>query len=258
MSGSQTMLYSNYRLLIVEDEEINRFVLEKILRAVNWNFTFAGSGEEALVLIQNSVFDFVLLDIELPGLNGYETAKAIKNLPWQDSTPPHILAMTGHQYADHAINTADCGINGWIVKPFDLEQLLTAILNTIEQAANTNLKSVINLNLLTEIAGDDPEFIRICIELFLREMPENLSRLKSAIINTEWETIRTTSHKMKTSLNYMGMNEYRLAAANIEKLSRDKRDMECIRSSAQLITTGCRQAFKELNEFMFKSEEPKS
>lgn len=255
MNSPKPMQYPEYRLLIVEDEEINRFVLEKILRAEKWNFTFASSGEEALVLFQNATFDFVLLDIELPGMNGYETALAIRKLKSCGNSQPIILAMTGHPNPEESEKTIGCGINGWIVKPFGMEQLKTAIQKTMGQSAEVKTRPVIHLDLLNQIAGDDPAFIRICIELFLREMPENLQRLNTGIANCDWETIRTTSHKMKTSLNYMGMDEHRLAAVNIEKLAREKRDLDCIKSNAQLVTSGCKKAFEELKDIILKNEE---
>jgi len=253
MSYTSNEYTSGLRLLIVEDDHINRFVLEKILSAANWNYTFARSGEEALVILGNSSFDFVLLDIELPGLNGYQTAKAIQKMAVEGINSPYILAMTGHQYTDEAEKIEDCGISGWIVKPLSLQLLQSIIQDTIERSSKKT-QDVINLDLLTEIAGDDPGFIRVCIELFLGEMPENLNRLNSAIQNSDWETIRTISHKMKTSLNYMGMSEHRSAAASIEKLSREKREIECIKTNALLITKGCHKAFKELHKLINNSE----
>lgn len=253
------MNMKGYRLLIVDDEEINRFVIDKLLRTTGCRFTFAGSGEEALVMIQNGTYDIVLLDIELPGMNGYETASTIRQMAEKIENWPIIVAMTGHQHPEEPGKMISCGINGWVVKPFKLEDLNDVIRESAEQSKSSGKNKVptVNLAILESIAGDDPAFIRLCIGLFLKEMPENLSRLQNAIANCDWETIRTTSHKMKTSLNYMGLGEQRIAAMNIEKLARDKRDMPRIISETDQIKSVCQIAFEELKEIIHDQETEK-
>lgn len=249
MNKKSTTTLAGFHLLIVEDEEINRFVLDKLLRASGCDFTFSGSGEEALIQSRNAAFDVILMDIELPGMNGYETAIAIRKNQPEGSKHPLLIAMTGHQQPDEHDKITACGMNGWIVKPFGLDQLTTTILRTAARPGGSKPigQFMINLHLLESIAGDDPGFVQLCIELFLKEMPVNLDRLNTAIEITDWETMRTTSHKMKSSFNYMGMTEQRLAAANIEKLAREKRDIGRILLNAKLISEGCKQAFHELN-----------
>jgi CheY-like chemotaxis protein len=250
------MKNKGYSFLIVEDEELNRFVIDKILKPTEHAYTFAGTGEEAVMLVQKQHFDIILLDIELPGMGGYETANEISKIIRNPTSSPVILAMTGHQHPEDPKQVAEAGMHGWVVKPFRLEDLEDAIkkaqsLSSTAQQSNT---PIVNLNVLYTIAGDDPGFIRLCIELFLKEMPENLNRLNTAIDQTDWEGIRTTSHKMKTSLNYMGLNEQRLAALNIEKLARDKRDLERIKSDANSIMDICSRAFEELKLKLNKQE----
>lgn len=259
MNIPSTIPISDLKLLIVEDEAINRFVLEKLLRIAGCDFTFSGSGEEALIACGNGTFDVILLDIELPGMNGYETAAAITNTTSSGLKRPAMIAMTGHQQPDEEQSIIEKGFDNWIVKPFDIEQLTQAIRKTLETKDTRNLEKqpIIKLDLLNSIAGDDPEFVTLCIELFMKEMPENLDRLKTAIEANDWETIRTTSHKMKTSLNYMGLDEQRLAAANIEKLARERRDFERIRMDAERIRARCQEAFIELRQLLNKHEEAK-
>ena len=111
------------RVLVVDDDEVNRLVATGLLEAAGAQVVTAGDGESAVDLVRTETFDLVLLDYEMPGLNGAETARAIRALPSQ----VRMLALTGHTHRDQVEACLAAGMDGSLVKPLrpaELDQAL--------------------------------------------------------------------------------------------------------------------------------------
>ena len=104
-------------ILIADDNDINRFIIEKMMKNWGVNMTLTSDGRETLVKFSQHKFDIVLLDLEMPGMNGYETAKAIRNDIKNKDVP--IIAMTGHIMPEEKEKCIKSGMNDIMVKPFD-------------------------------------------------------------------------------------------------------------------------------------------
>ncbi len=115
---------SNIKILIVEDEEINLFLLESILEECNPTIVKAVNGIEAIIKFnENSDIDIILMDIKMPLLDGY---KAVKKIRETDSSIP-IVALTAYSYTEEIIKIKECGFNTHISKPYNKNELLYTI-----------------------------------------------------------------------------------------------------------------------------------
>ncbi|MBF0331834.1 MAG: response regulator [Candidatus Omnitrophica bacterium] len=114
----------NKHALIVEDDEASRLLVETMLSDIGCSFDVATNGQEAVDLVRRQQFDIALMDIRMPLMNGYEAAKAIraahKDLP--------IIALTAHALPWIEERYRECGMNGYLAKPFDQQQLLEMLL----------------------------------------------------------------------------------------------------------------------------------
>ena len=110
-------------ILVVEDNKINQMVTRKIIESKNYNCIMANNGFEALELVKNNKFDVILMDINMPILNGYETSKRIRAL--KITTP--IIALTALNINEVIDKIHDTGINDVIIKPFNQDQLFETI-----------------------------------------------------------------------------------------------------------------------------------
>jgi len=115
------------RVLVAEDNAINQLVAQKTLEKFGHEVTIASDGREALQLASSNDFDVILMDLEMPIMDGLEAAKAIRKLPGAKGRL-RILAMTGHALAESREACSEAGINGFIPKPFDLVELRDALL----------------------------------------------------------------------------------------------------------------------------------
>jgi two-component system, OmpR family, KDP operon response regulator KdpE len=122
------------RILVVDDEPELRRALRTTLCALGFVVDCAESGEVALQMVRTENFDLVLLDINLPGLNGLETCRAIR-----DRSEVGILMLTVRDRAEDKIEALDAGADGYITKPFDVNELLARVRATLRRVPGSAL-----------------------------------------------------------------------------------------------------------------------
>jgi signal transduction histidine kinase/ActR/RegA family two-component response regulator len=117
----------NRRILIVDDDEINRFVLEEFLKRRGFDTISATNGEEALKIFKEQELDLILMDIQMPVLNGLEATKAIRALEKQQDLAIPIIGITGYAYKMDQKEFIAAGMNDCMPKPFEMNVLLSRI-----------------------------------------------------------------------------------------------------------------------------------
>ena len=130
---------TNLHILVAEDNDINRFIMEKMLMKLGIKSTFTINGNDTLNRFSNARFDMVLMDIEMPGMNGYQTTIAIRENLKNTTTP--IIAMTGHVMKEVIEKCFHCGMNDYIAKPFT-EEALKLILTKWKQKNPDTVKII--------------------------------------------------------------------------------------------------------------------
>jgi signal transduction histidine kinase/ActR/RegA family two-component response regulator len=113
------------RVLLVEDNKVNQKMASAILKRLHLDLTVAENGQEALSLISHTAFDLVLMDLQMPVMDGYEATQAIRCLPSAESLP--IIAMTADAMKDVATACTDAGMNDYLTKPIDMAALNNAL-----------------------------------------------------------------------------------------------------------------------------------
>jgi len=264
-------LPSELKVLIAEDHDINRFIIEKMFKEWGLTPTFAITGVEAVKAAKEQIFDVILMDIEMPDMNGYRATEIIRaELPYPNNTVP-IIAMTGHAMAGEKEKCIGIGMNDYLSKPFkpeDLKQRIadltgkSVINNTPDEQAQSAMtaaketapiaetsvgsRPLINLDFLKEISENNDQFFIEFIQMFLQNTPASISEIENAISNQNWEAIRQAAHKMKPSFNYVGLKELSGISAKIEDLAKRNEDMEMIKTNIEQIKKVCEIAYTEL------------
>jgi PAS domain S-box-containing protein len=241
-------------ILVAEDNDINRFIIEKMLKTSGAQLTFAVNGEDAVRFASTLNCNVVLMDIEMPGMNGYQATEIIRNELKLNSIP--IIAMTGHAMDGERNKCISCGMNDYISKPFQTVELTDMIAKWIkplvanepasQKIMTTKTANCTNLDFLREISDGNEAFFKEFIQLFLKTAPQAIIDLQSSHKQENWELLRQAAHKVKPSFNYVGLKELNQAAARIEELARMKSSRDEISQLINKIETVCTQAFKEL------------
>ena len=128
--------FSGNRVLIVEDNELNREIADEIMKNNGFETELASDGSIAVEMVRNSAegyYDLILMDIRMPVMDGYEAARTIRELPRKDATEIPIIAMTANAFEEDKKRALENGMNAHIAKPLDISVLLSTLDEVIKK-----------------------------------------------------------------------------------------------------------------------------
>ncbi|MCO6480461.1 MAG: response regulator [Phaeodactylibacter sp.] len=200
------------RILVVEDNLMNQRIAALMLEEHGMDYSLAENGRQALERLKKESFDLILMDLQMPEMDGYSAARAIRK-SLQLEMP--IIAMTAHVLAGERERCLDNGMNDYISKPIREEALLALLrkyLSAMEGEPSMDGKTAeaepaIDLDYLSSIAGGKPERIREMARIFLQQAPAELAALESAFREGDGEALARAAHKMRPTAAYMGFGE---------------------------------------------------
>jgi CheY-like chemotaxis protein len=231
----QHTLSKNVKILLVDDNQINLALAESTLTSYSTQFEIqtALNGKEAVELVQKADYDIVIMDIQMPEMDGYTATKIIREqLPSPINKVP-ILGMTAHALSHERKKCLQYGMNEYIAKPFVprmfFEYILKLTDTTAEPVEGVEVPSTPTMpafNLIDPIqlwknsAGKIDRFVRY-IEMYSKSIPDQIIELGKGIRNANNDEIKLLSHTLKTSFRYLGMGRAQELAFEIEKTSMD-------------------------------------
>jgi CheY-like chemotaxis protein len=129
-------LFANFigkKVLVVEDNKINQLVVAKMLTNLGVNITTADNGIEALEEIKTNIFDLILMDIQMPLMDGYKTTAEIRNLPELEKSEVPIIALTASAFLSEKEKAKLFGMDDHLGKPFSPDELIAKITNSFKK-----------------------------------------------------------------------------------------------------------------------------
>jgi PAS domain S-box-containing protein len=207
----------NASVLLVEDNDINRLYAGSILKMWGCQYETAENGVVALEKVRNNSFDVILMDIQMPVMDGFETTKAIRNGDPKKSKVP-IIALTANATQKDFEKCLAMGMNDCITKPFtqdDLFKILTKYLGKrltnkqkIISSESTNQidTPIIDLTYLKKVSNNNQEFIQEIINTFLESMPKSIEDINTFLKEKNWIQLGKVAHKIKPTITLMGIH----------------------------------------------------
>jgi signal transduction histidine kinase/CheY-like chemotaxis protein len=226
----------NCSILVVDDNTLNREIFYNLVynKANNVSVAMAINGKEAIDIIKQQHFDIILMDIQMPEMDGYETSRFIRlqlDTPIKD-TP--IIAMTAHVLEGVHQKCLDAGMDDSIAKPINT-QILTSKINhllkrrvSIESKINKtiiqeNLQSI-NTNYLKEITNNNHDKINKYLKMIQNNLSVDLNRLVEYINELNGDEIGRCVHKIKGSLVYLDNHKVADEIAYLESVNKNNID----------------------------------
>ncbi|MCO7222933.1 response regulator [Pleionea sp. CnH1-48] len=223
--------FSNKQLLLVEDNIVNQEVALNMLQHVGFNVTVVNNGLEAYQIVQQKSFDIILMDIQMPVMDGIEAAKKIRALGIHFEKTP-IFAMTAHALTGDREKSIDAGMNEHITKPINPSTLFDKISqympsdevsNTLESkdpsANNTEtLPEICDVDVedaLARVRGNWPALKKILLS-FAEQHHDDANKLQNLIENKQIDSAIHLSHTLKGSSANVGANAISRQARKIE------------------------------------------
>lgn len=220
------------KILIVEDNEINVKVLAAFLKKRGYSFEIALSGKAALEKCQEFHFSVVLMDCQMPIMDGFETAKKILEM-YSDSIQarPSIIAVTANAMVGDRERCLASGMDDYLPKPVEFSVLEALLKKYLAKTDAVNLGdsealSGLAFAQLQKLQETDPSLIRDILELFLTSAPASLKMMRESLETGALDEIRGQAHKLKSSAATVGAIRLSSLLVEIEKgsniLARDE------------------------------------
>ena len=218
------------RLLLAEDNLVNSLLAETVLRNWGWQVTTAPSGPAAIALFEHRRFDLVLMDIQMPGMDGETAARALRAPPDPAQAATPIIALTARAQAGGAMRLLAAGFAGYLTKPYREEQLLDLIRTVIHRSAASSEpispyplspampseSSFHNLSNVRQLVRHDETIVRRLAWAFIETTPAILAAIDEALTGADWEAVGDAAHHLKSSLDGLGVSSLRKVIREIE------------------------------------------
>ncbi|MFM2227024.1 MAG: hypothetical protein RL664_367 [Bacteroidota bacterium] len=207
------------RVLAAEDNELNRMVLQVILKKCEVVLSIAQNGQEAIDLIQEKKFDIVLMDVQMPLVDGLEATKYIRD-ELKLNTP--IIGLSANAMREEVEICRQAGMNDYLVKPYS-ERALVEIMKKWSfeekvldrEIGDLNLHEELDLSMLKQYLGNDVNALQDVVSGYLEHLPPQLDRLELALIGSDVTALRHELHQLKASMEIIGVRPVGLSFAGI-------------------------------------------
>ena len=220
------------RVLVVEDNNVNQLVAIGQIQRLGHACVVASNGAEAIDLVAREPFDIVLMDIQMPDMDGYEATRRIRQLPPSKREVP-VIALTAHALAGEREKCIAAGMNDYLAKPVSLEQLGAVVRlwsgrDSREGAAAPDVMEADDSYVLDRervssflaISRSQDGFLEGLVRTFREDVPARIDALRSAAKNGDTNDLALAAHAMKSSSGSVGAKRMYTMAASLETNAR--------------------------------------
>ena len=254
-------------VLVVEDNEINAIVVEGFLRHMGHETSVVTTGEAAVETIRNQSVDVVLMDISLPGMDGVEATRRIRNLDRSAQSELPIIAMSAHVFQNEIAYVLDAGMNAFVGKPVSPERLAEALAQVVlrrrrgvvvpaEHPLEDGRHVVLNRSVLDDdymILG--PDKTARMVDAFFDGAVRKVEQLAHAVAGEDWSTVAYIAHNLKGSAASLGLSALENHAHRLETCARKEAGTEIARDFDTFIASFERSS-AELRAYWAKLDGP--
>ncbi|MEM7037408.1 MAG: ATP-binding protein [Bacteroidota bacterium] len=213
--GEDAAKLEGAQILLVEDNPMNQRVLSAILARVGCETTVANSAETALELLAGGRYDLIILDYNLPGMNGADLARTIR-----DRCAPDVPPLIGSSGSDDPTFQAE--VDGVIRKPARPDDLINMMRLQLQDRLNDTF--AFDISYLQEASGGDAKLLQEMIGIFVGDTPVAIDRLLAFCQQDAYQSLAEEIHRIKSNFHYIGSKELILLAEEIESLARKEAD----------------------------------
>lgn len=247
-----------HRLLLVEDSHLNQAVVTTILDNAGYHTDLADNGREALKAVRSQHYDLILMDLDMPEMNGFEATEAVRRLKTPIASVP-IIAVTANISAQARERAQRVGMNDYLTKPIDAALLLATIKHWLTSPIGNKKIPVspaksqrLDTSTLKQLEMDtDPVALQRIIGLFIDETRARLVRIADASRMRDWQRLQYEAHALKSAAAALGVNQLQQHARQLDAACQQG-DNERSLVLANTITTIALPALKSLADYAEK------
>lgn len=248
----------NIKVLVVEDIPLNQLLMKTLLDDFGFARDIAENGKIAIEKLKENDYDIILMDLQMPEMNGFEATEYIRNT--MKSKIP-IIALTADVTTVDLAKCKAVGMNDYIAKPIDERLLYSKIVGILKKPKLTKLTAKLNENLedkkikcidlvyLNQRTKSNPKLMMEMISLYLAQTPPLINTIKQSLEEKNWDLLGAAAHKMIPSFSIMGIStNFENIAKNIQEFAIAQEKSEGIEDLVMQLEEICLQACQELQE----------
>jgi two-component system, sensor histidine kinase and response regulator len=222
------------RILVVEDTPFNQKFMLRLLGRDNHQVTIAENGRLALETLAITEFDLILMDVQMPEMDGLEATREIRNREKQTGKHIPIIAMTAHAMKGDRERCLDAGMDEYVSKPVNMDTLFETIKSFFPEEVKSTIEDIPedvpeddsqyepDAKSLLKVFNDDADFFKQMAEIFLSDTPPMLNTIRDAIQAKDADILRRTAHTLKGMLKNFQFEKVAQTAFQLEETGRQK------------------------------------
>jgi hypothetical protein len=218
------------RILVAEDSEISRDLIAKLLEVRGHVVVGVDDGVAALAALARQPFDVVLMDEEMPRMNGLETTAAIRRMESCSGKHQFIVGISGNATDEDEKRYLDAGMDAFLAKPVGMEKLYQTVESVCrvptQSPPETTASAIQNVpaediaSHLRRMTGGNEKLALSLVKTFLSDAPKKLSAIRRAVKKADAEKLASTAHSLKGALAIFDAQEAVIAAGSLESMGR--------------------------------------
>jgi PAS domain S-box-containing protein len=264
-AGSETEIeildteLNNIKVLVVEDIALNQLLMKTLLDDFGFERDIADNGKIAIEKLQTKSYDIILMDLQMPEMNGFEATEYIRNK--MNSKIP-IIALTADVTTVDLAKCKAVGMNDYIAKPVDERLLYSKIIGLVKKPSVIKYDSAegnnsceieklkcIDLDYLIHRTKSNPKLMMEMISAYLEQTPPLISAMKQSLKDKDWKLLQSAVHKMIPSFSIMGISaDFENMAKLVQEYASTLQQTEGISDLVLKLENVCTQACSELKD----------
>jgi len=220
------------RILLAEDNAINQKVAKTLLEKKGWVVSCVENGQEVLEAIGKDAYDLILMDVQMPEIDGYEATRRIREQEKKTGGHIAILAMTAHALKGDREKCLEAGMDGYVAKPVRAEELYQAIQALFNGRSETSADGEngvsensipINMQKALDNVDGDVELLKVIMQDCRDQFPDRMKEIESLIAQNAIAQVEKKVHSLKSNLGLLGAESAYRAGHQLEMWAREKK-----------------------------------
>jgi CheY-like chemotaxis protein len=215
------------RILLAEDNPVNQQLVVRILEKHGHRVVVTGDGQKALAALAQEAFDLVLMDVQMPEMDGFDATAAIREKEKSNGVHIPIIAMTAHAMKGDKERCLAAGMDSYVAKPIHANELFDAMENLITNNGETEMKTdmpenkTFNLDQALARLEGDKEIFEEMAKIFLADCPRLMSDVREAIARVDGVALQRAAHAIKGAIGNFAAEAAFEAALKLEMIGRN-------------------------------------
>ena len=225
--GPADTLKDRLRILVAEDTLFNQKFIKRLLERWGFSTTIVKNGSEAVAAFSTQPFDLILMDVQMPEMDGFEATAAIRAAEASDGGHIPIIAMTAHAMKGDRERCLAAGMDDYVPKPISPDALLNCIHTlapenpapgTVQGSSTNDDPPLFDKEALLTAFDNDRDFLKEIIEMFIADTPKMIKEIEAAIDGNDASDLKRTAHALKGMLGNFQAHDAADHALALEKM----------------------------------------